>query len=155
MITLEELKNRLINEYNLQGDSSPCRFSSCSDSYENPSDYFNENPSDYFNENPFNNNKLLTEFYKKMMAEPYKVKEIEEQIANGEEFRCYFTNMEDMKEFVALHESDPDKFYRILRKEELFLNTCLMKFGFGNMLISLDPNKLLGDIEGMLPDEDI
>lgn len=147
MITLEELKNRLINEYNLQGDSSPCGFSSYSDSY--------EDTTDYFNENPFNNNKLLTEFYKKMMAEPYKVKEIEEQIANGEEFRCYFTNMEDMKKFVALHESDPDKFYRILRKEELFLNTCLMKFGFGNMLISLDPNKLLGDIEGMLPDEDI
>ena len=151
MITLEELKNRLIREYNLQGDSTPCGFSSFSDT-DDYSDY-SYDLYDNDSKNLFNNNKLLSTFYKRIMEEPEKVKEIEKRIAAGEEFRCYFSNLKDMKEFVALHKSDPDKFYRILRKEELFLNTCLIQFGFGNVLISLDPKKILRDIDNMISDE--
>ena len=51
-----------------------------------------------------------------------------------------------MKELGEMRYSDPDRFYRIIRKEELFLNTCLQTFGFHNYLVSLNPDKLFGEL---------
>ena len=78
---------------------------------------------------------------------------IEEQVGQGEDFRCYFTDKAMLKEFVKMHEEDVDSFYRILRKEELFLNTVLRTFGMGNMIISLNPDTLLRNLDE-LDDED-
>ena len=64
----------------------------------------------------------------------------------GEEFRVYFEDEESLKELGEMRYSDPDRFYRIIRKEELFLNTCLQTFGFHNYLVSLNPDKLFGEL---------
>ena len=81
---------------------------------------------------------------KLMMKYPERIIEIEAQIADGEEFRCYFEDEESLKELGELRYTDPERFYRIIRKEELFLNTCLQTFGFHNYIVSLNPDKLFG-----------
>ena len=53
---------------------------------------------------------------------------------------------DSLKELGEMRYSDPDRFYRIIRKEELFLNTCLQAFGFHNYLVSLNPDKLFGQL---------
>jgi hypothetical protein len=73
---------------------------------------------------------------------PEKIAEIEESIGEGEDFRAYFSDNASLKELKELRRTDPDRFYRILRKEELFLNTCLQTFGFSKYIISLNPDKL-------------
>lgn len=115
MISLNEVKQKLIARYNLQ-DSS-CGFSG--------------------------DTEPMTEFEHMMQKYPEKVSEIEEQIGQGEDFRSYFANKKSMKELFRLHEEDVDSFYRILRKEELFINTCLKIFGMNNIIISLNPETLL------------
>ena len=127
MIELDEIKNRLKREYDLQGNT--CRVSSSSKT-------------------------LMEKLTDKMNADPERVAQIEEEIGQGEEFRIYFADKDSLKDFMALHDEDVDKFYRILRKEELFLNTCLRAFGFGNVIISLDPNTLLASFEESDEDED-
>lgn len=77
-----------------------------------------------------------------MQKYPEKIAEIEESIGEGEDFRAYFSDNDSLKELKELRHSDPDHFYRILRKEELFLNTCLQTFGFSRYIISLNPDKL-------------
>ena len=80
-----------------------------------------------------------------MSKYPDTVAEIEENIADGEDFRIHFSDEDCLDEFGKLRYSDPEKFYRILRKEEQFLNTCLQTFGFMNYIVSLDPDKLFGN----------
>lgn len=127
MISLDEIKQKLIARYNLQ-DSS-CGFSGS----------FTQ----------------LTDFVALMEQNPEKVNEIEEQIGQGEDFRSYFVNKQAVKDLLRLHEEDVDAFYRILRKEELFLNTCLKTFGLDNMIISLNPDTLLEHFDdGSDDDED-
>ena len=127
MISLNEIKQKLIARYNLQ-DSS-CGFSGS----------FTK----------------LTDFVALMEQNPEKVNEIEEQIGQGEDFRSYFVNKQAVKDLLRLHEEDVDAFYRILRKEELFLNTCLKTFGLDNMIISLNPETLLEHFDdGSDDDED-
>lgn len=79
-----------------------------------------------------------------MMKYPERIAEIEEQVADGEEFRCYFEDEESLNELGEMRYTDPERFYRIIRKEELFLNTCLQTFGFHNYIVSLNPDKLFG-----------
>lgn len=119
MLKLDEIKQILIKEYNLQVKPT-CGVSSFS---------------------------IMKQLSEKMLENPEKVFEIEQNISNGEDFRQYFTDVNSVKEFLLLHETDVDRFYRILRKEELFLNTCLQAFGFKNVIISLDPQTLLASFE--------
>lgn len=119
MLKLDEIKQILIKKYNLQVKPT-CRVSSFS---------------------------IMKQLSEKMSENPEKVFEIEQNISNGEDFRQYFTDVNSVKEFLLLHETDVDRFYRILRKEELFLNTCLQAFGFKNVIISLDPQTLLASFE--------
>lgn len=81
-----------------------------------------------------------------MAKYPEKIEKIEKSISNGEDFRSYFADDESLKELKELREYDIDKFYRIIHKEELFLNTCLQTFGFHNYLVSLNPDKLFGEL---------
>ena len=81
-----------------------------------------------------------------MMKYPERIAEIEEQVADGEEFRCYFEDEESLNELGEMRYTDPERFYRIIRKEELFLNTCLQTFGFHNYIVSLNPDKLFGQL---------
>ena len=127
MIELDEIKNRLKREYNLQGNT--CRVSSSTKT-------------------------LSEQLAEKMDSDPERVAQIEEEIGQGEDFRIYFADNDRLKEFLAMHDEDVDKFYRILRKEELFLNTCLRAFGFGDVIISLDPDTLLASLEDSDEDED-
>ena len=127
MISLQEIKNRLKDQYGLQDVSTSCGL--------------------------FGTQSLMNEIADKMIENADKVAEIEEQIGQGEDFRCYFTDKAMLKEFVKMHEEDVDSFYRILRKEELFLNTVLKTFGMGNMIISLNPDTLLRNLDE-LDDED-
>ena len=54
-------------------------------------------------------------------------------------------NVQDTMNILAqLMKKYPERFYRIIRKEELFLNTCLQTFGFHNYIVSLNPDKLFG-----------
>lgn len=119
MLKLDEIKQILIKKYNLQVKPT-CGVSSFS---------------------------IMKQLSEKMLENPEKVFEIEQNISNGEDFRQYFTDVNSVKEFLLLHETDVDRFYRILRKEELFLNTCLQAFGFKNVIISLDPQTLLASFE--------
>lgn len=126
MISLDEIKQKLIARYNLQ-DSS-CGFSGSLPQ--------------------------LTDFVALMEQNPDKVAEIEEQIGKGEDFRSYFVDKKAVQELLKLHEEDVDAFYRILRKEELFLNTCLKTFGLDNMIISLNPETLLDHFDDGSDDDD-
>lgn len=119
MLKLDEIKKRLIEKYNLQVKST-CGVSSFS---------------------------IMQKLSEKMMENPEKVEEIENNISQGEPFRYYFTDKESIKDFLELHDTDVDRFYRILRKEELFFNTCLQTFGFKNVIISLDPKTLLSSFD--------
>ena len=84
---------------------------------------------------------------KLMVKYPEKIAEIEKQVmGDDEEFRVYFEDEESLKELGEMRYYDPDRFYRIIRKEELFLNTCLQTFGFHNYLVSLNPDKLFGEL---------
>ena len=89
-----------------------------------------------------------------MLENPEKVQEIEEYVGKGEEFRLYFSDKTYMKKLIQMHNDDIDGFYRILRKEELFLNTCLQTFGLKNAIIQLDPDTLLNNLEDQLDDSD-
>ena len=127
MISLKELKNRIKNQYGLQD------IDSCSS---------------------FGSSDIMSKLSQQMILNADKVAEIEEEIGQGEDFRCYFSDREMLKEFIKMHEDDVDSFYRILRKEELFLNTCLKTFGIGNMIISLNPDTLLRNLENLEDDSD-
>lgn len=120
ILSLDEIKKRIIQENDLQKCGS---FST--DKQKNVQDTMN----------------ILAQLMKKY---PERIAEIEEQVADGEEFRCYFEDEESFKELGELRYTDPERFYRILRKEELFLNTCLQTFGFHNYIVSLNPDKLFG-----------
>lgn len=125
IIPFKDIKAKLIEEYDLQVD--PCE----------------SIPS--FMDSPVNSGMaLLSQIMSKF---PDKIQEIEESISDGEDFRSYFADAESLKELKDLHETDVDKFYRILRKEELFLNTCLQTFGFNNYIISLNPKTLFDDMD--------
>lgn len=89
-----------------------------------------------------------------MLENPEKVQEIEEYVGKGEDFRLYFSDKTYMRKLVQMHNDDIDGFYRILRKEELFLNTCLQAFGLKNAIIQLDPDTLLNNLENQLDDSD-
>ena len=89
-----------------------------------------------------------------MLENPEKVQEIEEYVGKGEEFRLYFSDKSYMRKLIQMHKDDVDGFYRILRKEELFLNTCLQTFGLKNAIIQLDPDTLLNNLEDQLDDTD-
>ena len=89
-----------------------------------------------------------------MLENPEKVQEIEEYVGKGEEFRLYFSDKSYMRKLIQMHKDDVDGFYRILRKEELFLNTCLQTFGLKNAIIQLDPDTLLNNLEDQLDDSD-
>ena len=119
MLSLKEIRDRIIKEEGLQ-----IRRSS-----------FYDNSGD-------NALLLLTKI---MQQYPDKIAEIEEQIGEGEDFRSYFEDDDTLQELNEMRSTDPDRFYRIIRKEELFLNTCLQTFGFHNYLISLNPDKLFGE----------
>lgn len=118
ILSLDEIKKRIIQENDLQNCGS---FST--DKQKNVQETMN----------------ILTELMKKY---PERIAEIERNISEGEEFRCYFEDEDSLKELGEMRYSDPDRFYRIIRKEELFLNTCLQTFGFHNYLVSLNPDKL-------------
>ena len=118
ILSLDEIKKRIIKENGLQKCGS---FST--DKQKNVQDTMN----------------ILS---KLMMKYPERIAEIEDQIAEGEEFRCYFEDEESLMELGEMRYTNPEQFYRILRKEELFLNTCLQIFGFHNYIVSLNPDKL-------------
>ena len=118
ILSLDEIKKRIIQENDLQKCGS---FST--DKQKNVQETMN----------------ILAELLKKY---PERIAEIERNISEGEEFRCYFEDEDSLKELGEMRYSDPDRFYRIIRKEELFLNTCLQTFGFHNYLVSLNPDKL-------------
>jgi hypothetical protein len=118
ILSLDEIKKRIIQENDLQNCGS---FST--DKQKNVQETMN----------------ILAELMKKY---PERIAEIERNISEGEEFRCYFEDEDSLKELGEMRYSDPDRFYRIIRKEELFLNTCLQTFGFHNYLVSLNPDKL-------------
>lgn len=126
MITLDELKNRLMKEYDLHPSKSFPHFS----------------------------NSVMEKVSQLMLENPEKVQEIEEYVGKGEEFRLYFSDKTYMKKLIQMHNDDIDGFYRILRKEELFLNTCLQTFGLKNAIIQLDPDTLLNNLEDQLDDSD-
>lgn len=126
MITLDELKNRLIKEYDLHPSKSVPHFSSS----------------------------VMEKVSQLMMENPEKVQEIEDYVGKGEEFRLYFSDKTYMRKLIQMHKDDVDGFYRILRKEELFLNTCLQTFGLKNAIIQLDPDTLLNNLENQLDDSD-
>lgn len=146
MISLDELKQKLIKEYDLQDNTLSCgSFLSSDEDY----DYeFNDNQEEL--KNIFANTSELEKFYKEMAKHPTKVKQIEDAIDQGDNFRLYFTTNDYMRKFLIMHDENPDDFYRILRKEELFLNTCLKTFGFNNCLIVINPMELLENIKKML-----
>ena len=118
ILSLDEIKKRIIQENDLQKCGS---FST--DKQKNVQETMN----------------ILAELLKKY---PERIAEIERNISEGEEFRCYFEDEDSLKELGEMRYTDPDRFYRIIRKEELFLNTCLQTFGFHNYLVSLNPDKL-------------
>ena len=118
ILSLDEIKKRIIQENDLQNCGS---FST--DKQKNVQETMN----------------ILAELMKKY---PERIAEIERNISEGEEFRCYFEDEDSLKELGEMRYTDPDRFYRIIRKEELFLNTCLQTFGFHNYLVSLNPDKL-------------
>lgn len=118
ILSLDEIKKRIIQENDLQNCGS---FST--DKQKNVQETMN----------------ILAELLKKY---PERIAEIERNISEGEEFRCYFEDEDSLKELGEMRYTDPDRFYRIIRKEELFLNTCLQTFGFHNYLVSLNPDKL-------------
>lgn len=126
MITLDELKNRLTKEYDLHPCKSVPHFSSS----------------------------VMEKVSQLMLENPEKVQEIEEYVGKGEEFRLYFSDKTYMKKLIQMHNDDIDGFYRILRKEELFLNTCLQTFGLKNAIIQLDPDTLLNNLEDQLDNSD-
>ena len=126
MITLDELKNRLMKEYDLHPSKSVPHFSSS----------------------------VMEKVSQLMLENPEKVQEIEEYVGKGEEFRLYFSDKSYMRKLIQMHKDDVDGFYRILRKEELFLNTCLQTFGLKNAIIQLDPDTLLNNLEDQLDDSD-
>lgn len=126
MITLDELKNRLMKEYDLHPSKSVPHFSSSA----------------------------LEKVSRLMLENPEKVQEIEEYVGKGEDFRLYFSDKTYMRKLIQMHNDDIDGFYRILRKEELFLNTCLQAFGLKNAIIQLDPDTLLKNLEDQLNDSD-
>ena len=122
ILSLDEIKKRLIAEKDLQPSRSISAVSK-------------------------NAKETMAILAKLMYEHPDKVAEIEEQIkGGGEEFRVYFEDEESLKELGEMRYSDTDRFYRIIRKEELFLNTCLQTFGFHNYLVSLNPDKLFGEL---------
>lgn len=118
ILSLDEIKKRIIQENDLQNCGS---FST--DKQKNVQETMN----------------ILAELMKNY---PERIAEIERNVSDGEEFRCYFEDEDSLKELGEMRYSDPDRFYRIIRKEELFLNTCLQTFGFHNYLVSLNPDKL-------------
>ena len=126
MITLDELKNRLMKEYDLHPSKSVPHFS----------------------------NSVMEKVSQLMLENPEKVQEIEEYVGKGEEFRLYFSDKTYMRKLIQMHNDDIDGFYRILRKEELFLNTCLQTFGLKNTIIQLDSDTLLNNLEDQLDDSD-
>lgn len=126
MITLDELKNRLMKEYDLHPSKSVPHFSAT----------------------------VMEKVSQLMLENPEKVQEIEESVGKGEEFRLYFSDKTYMRKLIQMHNDDVDGFYRILRKEELFLNTCLQTFGLKNAIIQLDPDTLLNNLEDQLDDSD-
>ena len=120
ILSLDEIKKRIIQENDLQNCGA---FST--DKQKNVQETMN----------------ILAELMKKY---PERIAEIERNVSDGEEFRCYFEDEDSLKELGEMRYSDPDRFYRIIRKEELFLNTCLQTFGFHNYIVSLNPDKLFG-----------
>ena len=122
MLSLDEIKQRLIQEKDLHTSGS-----SSADIKKNVQD-------------------TMTILAELMMKYPEQIEEIEESIKDGEEFRCYFEDEDTLRELGEMRYSDPERFYRIIRKEELFLNTCLQAFGFHNYLVSLNPDKLFGQL---------
>lgn len=122
ILSLDEIKKRIIKDRDLQDCRSPSSVSK-------------------------NAKETMTILSKLMTQYPEKIAEIEEQIkGDGEEFRVYFEDVDSLKELGEMRQTDPDRFYTILRKEELFLNTCLQTFGFHNYLVSLNPDKLFGEL---------
>ena len=124
ILSLNEIKERLIEEYDLQ-----------------------QNVESFSSNKTFSSKDALSTLAKIMSLYPDKVEEIEESIKDGEDFRCYFEDEDSLKELGEMRYSDPDRFYRIIRKEELFLNTCLQTFGLHNCIISLNPDKLFNDFD--------
>jgi len=122
ILSLDEIKQRLIQEKDLHTSGS-----SSADIKKNVQD-------------------TMTILAELMMKYPEQIEEIEESIKDGEEFRCYFEDEDTLRELGEMRYSDPERFYRIIRKEELFLNTCLQSFGFHNYLVSLNPDKLFGQL---------
>lgn len=122
ILSLDEIKQRLIQEKDLHTSGS-----SSADIKKNVQD-------------------TMTIIAELMMKYPEQIEEIEESIKDGEEFRCYFEDEDTLRELGEMRYSDPERFYRIIRKEELFLNTCLQAFGFHNYLVSLNPDKLFGQL---------
>lgn len=119
-LTLDELKNRLMKRY---GVSPAVRtFKSSYNTSENTVDDILD---------------AITEFIQNY---PEKTLELIEFVGKGEDFRYYFSDMEAVKELAALRTSDPDSFYRILKKEELFINYILRSMkAYNNVIISLGP----------------
>lgn len=103
---------------------------------------------------PHFSNSVMEKVSQLMLENPEKVQEIEEYVGKGEEFRLYFSDKTYMRKLIQMHNDDIDGFYRILRKEELFLNTCLQTFGLKNAIIQLDPDTLLNNLEDQLDDSD-
>lgn len=122
ILSLDEIKQRLIQEKDLHTSGS-----SSADIKKNVQD-------------------TMTILAELMLKYPEQIEEIEESIKDGEEFRCYFEDEDTLRELGEMRYSDPERFYRIIRKEELFLNTCLQAFGFHNYLVSLNPDKLFGQL---------
>jgi len=122
ILSLDEIKQRLIQEKDLHTSGS-----SSADIKKNVQD-------------------TMTILAELMMKYPKQIEEIEENIKDGEEFRCYFEDEDTLRELGEMRYLDPERFYRIIRKEELFLNTCLQSFGFHNYLVSLNPDKLFGQL---------
>lgn len=157
-LTLHKVKDTIIETRNLQVSEEPV------DSYVDPyTDSYTNDYDEIMDDDNFNEilskilgkketyTEKLARFYKKMAENESIVNEIEEKIGKGLDFRVYFSTKEKAKELMSLRTEDTEKFYKILRKEELFLNTCLQTFGFYDIIISLDPDKLLDNIDDSEP----
>jgi len=78
---------------------------------------------------------------------PDEVEEIIEEVISsssyGDPFYEYFNDEDKFDELIEMHETEPDRFYDIVKSYELFLNVCAKKAGYDSMTIRINIDDLL------------
>lgn len=96
---------------------------------------------------PFSGFQAEDAIYEFMEENAELVLELQLKIGKGVNFREYFENIEKFKELRNMRKTNPDKFYDIIRKEELFLNYILQYSGVGNAMISFNIEKMFDALD--------